>query len=138
MRTRWTVRVEEVRTELAFRAGSGPTRMQPVSVSLVVNGLAPDAPDGRDECLDLERVCRWITDDWPGSAPTPALENRVNELLAQVFGSDRRVQDAWVRLSRTPASADAPRFGVERQASRLQFQSQLAVRGRGSGGTAAG
>ena len=58
MRTRWTVRVDELQTRLAFAPGDGPARVQPVSVSLVVNGLAPDAPDSRDECLDLERVCR--------------------------------------------------------------------------------
>ena len=131
MRTRWTVRVDELHTELAFGAGGDPAQVQPVSVSLVVNGLAPDAPDNRDECLDLEGVCRWITEHWPSSAPTPLLENRVNELLAQVFEADRRVQDAWVGLYRTPATGGARRFGVERQASRLQFQSQLAQRPRG-------
>lgn len=131
MRTRWTVRVEELHTRLAF--GSSPERatVEPVSVSLVVNGLAPDTPDCRNECIDLERVCRWITDDWPASAPTPVLENRVNELLAQVFESDRRVQDAWVGVYRTASAAGARRFGVERQASRLQFQSQQAARQRG-------
>lgn len=131
MRTRWTVRVDELHTRLAFAAGGGGATVQPVSVSLVVNGLAPDAPDSRDECLDLERVCRWITDDWPASAPTPLLENRVNELLAQVFESDRRVQDAWVGLYRTPSSAGVRRFGVERQASRLQFQSKRVGQPRG-------
>jgi dihydroneopterin aldolase len=131
LRTRWTVRVDELHTRLAFAPGDGPARVQPVSVSLVVNGLAPDAPDSRDECLDLERVCRWITDDWPASAPTPLLENRVNELLAALFESDRRVQDAWVGLYRTPSAAGARRFGVERQASRLQFQSKQVPRARG-------
>ena len=130
MRTRWTVRVDELHTQLPFGQGAGPAQLQPVSVSLVVNGLAPDAPDGRDECIDLAGVCRWVTDAWPTSAPTPLLENRVNELLAQVFESDRRVQDAWVGVYRT-ASAGARRFGVERQASRLQFQSRQAARPRG-------
>lgn len=131
MRTRWTVRVEELPTQLPFGRSRAQATLQPVSVSLVVNGLAPDAPDGREECIDLEPVCRWITDAWPASAPTPALENRVNELLAQLFESDRRVQDAWVGVYCTAGAAGARRFGVERQASRLQFQSQLAARQRG-------
>lgn len=131
MRTRWTVRVDDLHTRLALGAGDAPASVEPVSVSLVVNGLAPDAPDGREECIDLEPVCRWITEDWPASAPTPVLENRVNELLAHVFECDRRVQDAWVGLYRSGAAAGARRLGVERQASRLQFQSQLAGRQRG-------
>lgn len=131
MRTRWTVRVDDLKTTLALGEQPEDAQVEPVSVSLVVNGLAPDAPDGRDECIDLEPVCRWITDAWPDSAPTPVLEHRVNELLAQVFDADRRVQDAWVGLYRLGAASGARRVGVERQVSRLQFQSRPSARPRG-------
>lgn len=127
MRTRWTVRVDELQTRLALGSAAA---LEPVSVSLVVNGLAPDAPEGRDECIDLEPVCRWITEHWPGTAPTPVLEARVNQLLERVFDADRRVQDAWVGLYRAGSGAGARRLGVERQASRLQFQSRQATRQR--------
>lgn len=124
MRTRWTVRVDDLQTRLALGAEGGDAELEPVSVSLVVNGFAPDRPEGPEECIDLEPVCRWITENWPTSAATPVLEARVNELLAQVFESDRRVQDAWVGLYRRGKGTGARRLGVERQASRLHFQSQ--------------
>ena len=124
MRTRWTVRVEDLRTRLPLGGSAALARLEPVSVSVVVNGLAPDAPDGREECIDLEPLCHWITESWPQTAPTPVLEARVNELLARVFDADRRVQDAWVGVYRESAAGGARRWGVERQASRLQFQQQ--------------
>ena len=130
MRTRWTVRIEELPTRLALGQRGAHGELEPVCVSLVVNGFAPDSPEGREEVLDLDGVCQWITHDWPQTAATPVLEHRVNELLAQVFGTDRRVQDAWVGLYRL-GSPDGPRrVGVERHVSRLQFQSHTAARVR--------
>lgn len=128
MRTRWTVRIEDVKTRLAFGLDRKTATLQPVNVSLVIHGLAPNMPGTADECLDLAPVFQWITDEWPASAPTPFLESRVNELLAHIFESDRRVQDAWVGVYRAPRGGLVRRAGVERQASRLQFQSQSSNR----------
>lgn len=130
LKTRWTVRIEDVKTQLSLGPDRDSATMEPVNVSLVVHGLAPDAPGCAEECLDLEPVFQWITDTWPRSAPTPFLESRVNELLAQIFESDRRVQDAWVGVYRAPSGGLVRRAGVERQASRLQFQSQASGRSK--------
>jgi dihydroneopterin aldolase len=127
LRAKWTVRVDDLQTELAL--GDTRNQRQPVLVSLLIEGLTPEEPDQQADCLDVERVCEWITDVWPQSAGTPLIENRVNELLQYLFARDKRVQSAWVGLYRTKSPQDTTRVGVERKATRSQFQARLRASG---------
>ena len=121
-RTKWTLRVERLPTRLAFGAGE----RLPVQVSLTLHGLADAAPREAADRIDLDAICRWITGEWVRSAPAPLLETRVNELIAFVFGFDRRVQEARVGVYKVGGEALA--VGVERSATRSQFDAQRRVR----------
>jgi 7,8-dihydroneopterin aldolase/epimerase/oxygenase len=127
LRAKWTLRVDELRTLLAF--GDPAEERQPVIVSLLIEGLAPDEPGRPEECFNDAPVCDWITTEWPLSAGTPLIETRVNQLLLFLFAHDKRVQNAWVALYRPGVPPRAARVGIERRASRSQFQTRL----RGSG-----
>lgn len=123
MRTKWTVRVDGLQTLLAF--GDTVAARQPVIMSLLIEGLAPEAPRCLGDCFDTAPVCDWITGEWPKSTPTPLVETRVNELLHYLFAYDKRVQSAWVGLYRSGLPQRAARVGIERKASRSQFQTRL-------------
>ena len=124
LRAKWTVRLEGVKTQLAVGAQGKGQKPQPVLVNLVINGLTPDTPKDDADCLDHASICEWILHEWPKSAPTRLLEMRVNEMLDFLFGSDKRIQDAWVGVYMTGKSSDAGRIGVEKQMNRAQFQSR--------------
>lgn len=125
LRAKWTLRLEGIETKLVVGLSEKAGRPQAVQVSLVVNGLTPDAPIEVADCLDHVSICDWIVRQWPNSPPTPLLETRVNELLDFLFELDKRVQDAWVGLYRTGLPGGAMRVGVERQVSRSQYQARL-------------
>lgn len=119
--------MDGLQTQLAL--GDTLDQRQPVLVSLLIEGLMPEEPDQQADSLDVERVCEWITHVWPQSAATPLIENRVNELLHYLFAQDKRVQSAWVGLYRNESPQGATRVGVERKATRSQFQARLRASG---------
>jgi dihydroneopterin aldolase len=125
LRAKWTVRIEGLKTRLRVGAPNADPRTEPMSVSLEVNGLAPDAPQQLDDCFDYAPICEWVTREWPLSDAAPLLETRVNQLLTFLFECDRRVQDVWVGVYKTGQARGSARVGVERRASRTQFQSRL-------------
>lgn len=127
LRAKWTVRLEGLKTRLRVAEPDGEQRLEPVTVSLVINGLAADSPRQLEDCLDYAPICEWITHEWPRHDATPLLETRVNELLAFLFDFDRRVQDAWVGVYRAGQARGSARIGVERQASRSQMQARSRV-----------
>lgn len=122
LRAKWTIRVDRLPTRLAL--GTGEHAHEPMLVSLEVEGLAAESPAGLGDCLDYATVCDWITEHWPRSPAVPLMETRVNELLRFLFAYDKRVQSAWVGLYRPTPSGNA-QVGVERRASRSQFQTRL-------------
>lgn len=124
LRAKWTIRVERLETRLAI----GPDAAEDVQVSLAISGLARAAPNEAGDCIDHSPVLDWITHEWPRTTPTLLLQTRVNELLAFLFGLDKRVQDAWVSIYRAGAPSSRVRVGLERQVSRTQFEAQLRAR----------
>lgn len=125
LRAKWTVRIEGLKTRLRVGAPNAGQQTEPMSVSLEVNGLAPDAPRQLGDCFDYAPICEWVTRQWPLSDAAPLLESRVNQLLTFLFEFDRRVQDVWVGVYKTGLARGSARIGVERRASRAQFQSRL-------------
>jgi dihydroneopterin aldolase len=97
---------------------------QPVWVSLTATGTAPASPSSLDQCFDYEPLCRWLLREWPGTPHTPLLETRIDQLLAFVFGLDARLQTVWVGLYKQSMSRGAFAVGIERQATRLEFEAQ--------------
>jgi 7,8-dihydroneopterin aldolase/epimerase/oxygenase len=123
LRAKWSLRVDDLSTRLAF--GDAADGGQTVRVSLLIEGLVQDEPGRREDCFDAAPICDWITGVWPKSPATPLIETRVNQLLLFLFAHDKRVQNAWVGLYRTGVAPGAARVGIERQASRSQFQTRL-------------
>ncbi|NML18093.1 hypothetical protein [Azohydromonas caseinilytica] len=114
LRAKWTVKIEKLPTWLADG--------QPLLVSLAVSGLYGAAPTAAADCLDPESICQWILKEWPHLPPQALLQARVNELLAHLFNRDRQVQDVWVGVYRTGAPGSGELVGVERHATRRQFE----------------
>lgn len=125
LRAKWTLRIEGLKTRLRVGASNDEPRPEAMSVSLEVNGLAPDTPQQLGDCFDYAPICEWVTREWPQSDAAPLLETRVNQLLTFLFECDRRVQDVWVGVYKTGQARGSARVGVERRASRTQFQSRL-------------
>jgi len=122
LRSKWTVRVQDLETSL--RVGTHPheREAQPVLVSLTLSGLSESRPNQLSQCFDYEPICDWITHQWPGSAHTPLLEIRVNELFDHVFASDRRILDVWVGVYKLQACPQARLVGLERDMTRRQHE----------------
>jgi len=120
----WSVRIERLLTRLRVGVHSDERDPQPVWVTLRLRGLASACPATLDECIDYEPLCRWITQEWPGTPHTPLLETRINELAAFVFGLDGRVQGVQVELAKQRMSVGAMSVGIERTLSRAEFEQQ--------------
>ena len=101
LRSKWTVRVQSLQTQLRVGIYAHEREPQPILVSLRISGLAETSPSALAQCFDYEPICRWVLDEWPLSAHTPLLETRLNELADQVFDADKRVMDVWVGLYKT-------------------------------------
>jgi hypothetical protein len=114
LRAKWTIKIEKLSTRLADG--------QALLVSLAVSGLYGAAPASAADCLEPEPIRRWILDEWPHLPRQALLQARANELLAHVFDLDRRVQDVWVGIYRTGAPGGGELVGVERHATRRQFE----------------
>ena len=128
LRSKWTVRVQSLQTQLRVGIYAHEREPQPILVSLRISGLAETSPATLAQCFDYEPICRWVLDEWPLSAHTPLLETRLNELAAQVFAADKRVMDVWVGLYKTQNFPQAQFVGLERDITRLQFEEQQRAR----------
>ena len=122
MNATWTVRIERLETHLPVGIYAHEREAQPMWVSLTATGEASAQPDSLSECFDYEPLCRWLTQEWPTSPHTPLLETRVNQIMAFVFASDRRVRDVWVGLYKQRVSQQALVVGMERASSRAEFE----------------
>ena len=122
LRAKWTVRIDNLKTRLRIGALQDSQQSEALSVRLEINGLAADAPQELADCFDYAPICDWITREWPRTDAVSLLENRVNELLGFLFQFDRRVHEAGVGLYKTGRARGSTRVGVERRATRAQFQ----------------
>lgn len=118
----WTVRIDRLETQLAVGIYANELDAQPVWVSLTATGEASAEPTSLEECFDYEPLCRWLTQQWPRTAHTPLLETRVNQVMAFIFASDPRVRSVWVGLYKQRVSQQAFAIGMERSASRAEFE----------------
>lgn len=124
LRSKWTIRVEKLRTSLRVGSYEHELEPQPILLSLRISGLAETSPRTLDECFDCEPVCRWALEEWPLSPHTPLLETRFNELIERVFNSDKRIRDVWFGLYKTQAIPNTEFVGLERELTRRQFEEQ--------------
>ncbi len=124
MNTTWSVRIERLCTQLRVGIYADELEPQPVWVDLVLHGTAAACPAALGECLDYEPLCRWITEEWPGTPHIPLLETRVNELIAFAFDFDGRVQQVRAGLAKERVSGSAVSVGIERSVSRADFEAQ--------------
>jgi dihydroneopterin aldolase len=125
MNATWSVRVEELRTELRVGLDVDERAPQAVWVTLHLRGVSAAAPTLLSECIDYAPLHRWITEVWPRSAHVPLLETRVNELVAAAFDLDERVHEVRVSLAKQRMGGSAGRMGLERQVSRPEYSAQL-------------
>jgi dihydroneopterin aldolase len=124
LRSKWTVRVNSLRTNLRVGIYAHEWVPQPVLINLSISGLNETIPTVLSQCIDYEPICRWVTDVWPQSDHTPLLETRFNELIEYIFNSDRRIRDVCLELYKTNAFANIESVGLEREVSRRQFEEQ--------------
>lgn len=124
LRSKWTIRVEELRTSLRVGIYEHELEPQPILLSLRISGLAETSPRSLAECFDYEPICRWALDEWPLSPHTPLLETRLNELIERVFNADKRIRDVCFGLYKTQAIPNTKFVGLERELTRRQFEEQ--------------
>ena len=122
MNTSWTIRVERLKIRLPVGIHGDELEPQPLWVSLAATGSAPASPQALEQCFDYEPLYRWLTHDWPSTPHTPLLETRINQLCAFLFGLDERLQTVSVGLYKQRMSRHAVAVGIERQATRLEFE----------------
>lgn len=121
----WTIKIERMEIHLPVGIYADELAAQPLWVSLTASGAASASPDSLDECFDYEPLCHWLTQVWPRTPHTPLLETRINQLLAFVFGLDERVKNVWVGLYKHRMSLQAAAVGIERCATRVEFEAQM-------------
>ena len=124
MNATWTVKVERLEIQLSVGIHAEELDPQPVWVSLGASGTAPASPNTLAQCFDYEPLCRWLLHEWPKSPHTPLLETRIDQLLAFAFGLDARLHTVSVGLYKQRMSLGAVAVGIERQATRLEFEAQ--------------
>ena len=124
MKATWTIRVDRMPITLAVGVHAEETEPQLMLVSVYASGDAAASPGTLKECFDYEPLCRWLTEVWPKFPHVQLLETRINELFEFVFGFNAGVQEAWVGLYKQRYSHGANLVGMERSATRLQFEQQ--------------
>lgn len=122
LRSKWTVRVEALRTSLRVGIYEHELHHQPILLKLRISGLAEALPHTLAQCFDYEPICRWALEEWPLSPHTPLLETRLNELIEYVFNSDKRIRDVFFGLYKTQAFKNTEFVGLEREITRRQFE----------------
>lgn len=124
LRSKWTIRVHRLETQLRVGLGIDEQHPQPISVSLRVTGLAEVHPESLDQCFDYKPICQWILEDWPQAEHTTLLETRFNELVEFIFSQDKRIMDVWIGLYKKRGIRQADFVGLEREVTRRQYQEQ--------------
>jgi dihydroneopterin aldolase len=124
LRSKWTVRIEALSTNLRVGIYEHELEHQPVLIKLRISGLAETLPTTLSQCFDYEPICRWATDVWPLSPHTDLLETRLNELIEFVFNSDRRIRDVFFGLYKTNAFSNVEFVGLERELTRRHYEEQ--------------
>lgn len=124
LRSKWTIRVEALRTSLRVGSHAYELEPQPILLSLRISGLAETSPRTLADCFDCEPICRWALEEWPLTPHTPLLETRFNELIERVFDADKRIRDVWFGLYKPQAVPNTEFVGLERELSRRQFEEQ--------------
>ena len=74
LRSKWTVRVDSIKTELCVGIYDHEKKHQPIELNLQISGMADTAPSQLAQCFDYEPICRWVIDVWPQTAHTPLLK----------------------------------------------------------------
>ena len=124
MNAAWTVKVERLEIRLPVGIHADEVEPQPVWVSLTATGQAPASPRSLGDCFDYEPLCHWLSRQWPLTPHTPLLEERINQLLGFVFGLDARVETVWAGIYKQRMSHGAVAVGIERCATRIEFEAQ--------------
>ncbi len=124
-RSKWTIRVESLKTRVRVGIRPEEHKLQPVVVSLRICGLADSSPSILDECLDYEPVCNWLLNDFSRSPHVNLIESRINEIAHYLFSYDKRVMDVWVGLYKEKSSLKSARIGLEREMSRRQYDAAI-------------
>lgn len=124
MNTAWTIKIERMEIHLPVGVHGDEVEPQPVWVSLSATGMASASPRSLEQCFDYEPLCHWMSCEWPRTPHTPLLETRINQLLEFVFGLHTGVQAVWAGLYKQRMSRHAVAVGLERQATRLEFEAQ--------------
>lgn len=122
LRSKWTVRVEALRTTLRVGIYEHELQHQPILLKLRISGLAEALPHTLAQCFDYEPICRWALEEWPLSPHTLLLETRLNELIEYVFNSDKRIMDVFFGFYKTQAFKNTEFVGLEREITRRQFE----------------
>jgi dihydroneopterin aldolase len=128
IRSKWTVRVETLKTRLRVGVFPHERKPQPVIVSLRISGLAELSPTSLEQCFDYEPVCRWLLEDFSNSPHVDLIETRINEIAQYIFSYDKRVMDVWVGLYKEKAIPHSERVGLEREMTRRQFDGAFKTR----------
>lgn len=124
MNALWTIMIERMEIHLPVGIYEDEQSPQPLWVSLKASAMASASPSSLGQCLDYEPLCHWLTQVWQHTPHTPLLETRINELLAFVFALDKRVSNVWVGLYKQRVSRQALAVGMERNATRVEFEAQ--------------
>lgn len=120
----WTIRIERMAIHLPVGVYADELEPQPLWLSLTTSGAASASPHALDQCLDYEPLHHWLTHVWPYTPHTPLLETRINQLLGFVFNMDVRLKEVWVGLYKQRVGSQAVAFGIERCATRAEFEAQ--------------
>src|SRR5262249_3089120 len=90
----------EIRLGVYAAEHEGPQR---VSVDVELWRRAPQAPArGLADCLDYDRVYRWLTETWPSRGHVELLESLAEDLAAKCL-EDPRVELCRVKLAKLDA-----------------------------------
>jgi dihydroneopterin aldolase len=125
MNAAWKVKVERLRIDLAVGVYPKERPPQTLWVDVTLEGIAPVTPRTLSECIDYEPLLHWLKKEWPKTPHTPLLETRANQLLAFAFALDPRILSVRVALYKKLVSRGAIAVGIEREATRVQFEAQL-------------
>ncbi len=117
----WTIEIDDLHTHSRVGIWEHEQALQPLRIDLSIRAVSSAFPQSIDDCLNYERVCRWLLDDWPHQPHTSLLETRVRELMDFVFGFDARVEWASVAIFKTKAIAQVRAVGVRVMMSRSEY-----------------
>lgn len=124
----WTIEIVDLQTQSRVGIWEHERALQPLRITLSIRAVESPFPCTIDDCLDYERICRWLLDEWPRQPHTPLMETRVRELMDFVFGNDERVEWAHVAIFKTAAIAQVGAVGVRAMMSRSGYDASFGSR----------